>query len=49
MHKQEAGGRERGNWIKAVRRYKVSVIRQISIRNIMYNIINIINTSVCYI
>ena len=38
-----------GNWMKAVKRYKLPVIRKISTRNIMYHRINIINTAVCYI
>ena len=35
--------------MKAVKRYKLPVIRQISTRDIMYNIANIINTNVLYI
>ena len=38
-----------GKWMKAVKRYKLPVIRQISSRDVMYNMINIINTAVCYI
>ena len=37
-----------GNWMKAVKRYKLPVIRYISTRDIMYNMINIIKTAVCY-
>lgn len=36
----------RGNW-EVVKRYKVPVI--ISTRDVMYNMINILNTAVCYI
>ena len=39
----------RGNWMKAVKMYKLPVIRQISTRDIMCNMINIINTAICYI
>ena len=35
--------------MEVVERYKLLVIRQISIRDAMYNMINIINTTVCYI
>ena len=43
----EVGGG--GDWVKVVKRYKLPIIRQISIRDVMYNMINIINTAVCYI
>ena len=33
--------------MKAVKMYKVSATRSISTRDIMYNMINIINTAVC--
>lgn len=42
----EAEGRERGNRMKAVKMYQLSVIRQISTRNVMCNVINLINTAV---
>ena len=45
----EAVGSERKNWMKVVKRYKFSVIGKTSIRNVMYSMINIINTLVCYI
>ena len=35
--------------MKAVKRYKVLVIRYISTRDVLYNVINIINSAVCYI
>ena len=35
----EAGHGGRGNWMKVVKRHKLPVIRQISTRDIMYNII----------
>ena len=31
------------NWMKVLQRYKLLIIRQISARDVMYNIINIIN------
>ena len=34
--------------MKGVKRYRISVIGQISIRDIMYNMINMVNTVVCY-
>ena len=37
----------RGNWMKAVKMYKLSATRSIRTRDIMYNMINIINTAVC--
>ena len=33
-----------GHWIKAVKRYKLPVRRYVSSRDIMYNMISIINT-----
>ena len=35
--------------VKAVERYELPVIREISTSYISYNMINIINTAVCYI
>ena len=35
----------RGNWMKAVEKYEIPVI---STRDVMYNMINIMNTAVCY-
>ena len=35
--------------MKAVKRYKLLVIRKISSKNVMYNMINIIDTAVCHI
>ena len=35
--------------MKVVKRYKLPVIRQISTRDVMYNIMNITNAAVCYI
>ena len=40
---------ERGNWMKVVKRYKLPGIRQVSTRDVTYNMINIINTVVCEI
>ena len=45
MVTKDGGGEQRVNWMKAVKRYKLSVIRQISTRDVIYNI-NIINTAV---
>ena len=39
-------GRE--NWRKVVKRYKLSVIRQISTRDAMYNMVTIATTAVSY-
>jgi len=36
-------------WMKVVKMYKLPVIRCVSTRDEMYNLINIINTAVCYI
>ena len=38
-----------GNWMKALKGYKLPVIRSISMRDVMYNMINIINTALYYI
>ena len=35
--------------MKAVKRYKLLVIRKIRSKNVMYNMINIIDTAVCHI
>jgi len=35
--------------MKAVKRYKLLAIRKISSKNVMYNMINIIDTAVCHI
>ena len=35
--------------MKAVKKYKLPVIRYISTRVSMYNKINVINTAICYI
>lgn len=42
---------ERGNWMKANKRHRFLVIRFsiISTRDVMYNLINMINTIACYI
>ena len=45
----KGGGGVRGNLMKVVDRYKLPVKRQKSPRGVMYNVINIINTAVCYI
>lgn len=34
--------------MKGVKRYRISVIEQISIRDITYNMINMVNTVACY-
>ena len=39
---------ERGNWINAVKMYEFLVIRYISTRNVMYNMMNINNTAVMF-
>ena len=41
----EAEGRERRNWTKVVKKYKVSIIRYVSNRDVTYNRINIFNTA----
>ena len=38
----------RGNWMKAVKMYKLSATRSIRTRDIMYNMINITTTAICY-
>ena len=38
-----------GNWMKAVKRYKLPVVRLISTMDVIYNMINIINTTVSYL
>lgn len=44
------GGRgRRGNWMKAIQRHKLPVIRYISTRDVVYNVINAMNTAVRYI
>ena len=35
--------------MKGVKTYRIPVIRQISIRGAMYNMINMVNTVACYI
>ena len=37
-----------GKWLMVVKRYKLPVIRKISTRDVNYNMINIINTALCY-
>ena len=41
----------RGNWMKVDKKHRFPVIRfsVISTRDVMYNLINMINTVVCYI
>ena len=43
--------RERGkvNWMKAVKRYKLPVIRYLSTRHVIYNMKNIVSIVLCYI
>ena len=43
------GGVGKGNWRKVVQRYKLPVIREISPRDVMYNMMTIVNTAVWYI
>ena len=43
------GGGRKGDWIKVVKKYKLPGIGSISTRDAMYNMINIIDTAVCYI
>ena len=45
----EVGSRGRENRMKVVKRYKLPVIREISTRDVTYNMINIINIAACYI
>ena len=42
-------GQGRENWMKAVKRYKPIVTRYVSIKDVMYDMPNIINPAVCYI
>ena len=35
--------------MKVVKRYKLLVIRQVSTKDVMYSMIDTINTAVCYI
>ena len=42
-------GAERRNCRKAIKRYKLPVKREISTRGMMYNMIRVINTAMCYI
>lgn len=44
-----SGGGRKLNWMKVVKRYKLPFIREISIRYIMYNTLNIINITLCSI
>ena len=39
----------RGDLMNVVKRYKLSVIRLVSTRNVMYNIIKIANSVICYV
>lgn len=39
----------RGYWMKMVKWYKLTIVRQISTGNIMYNKITTINTAIKYI
>ena len=39
---------EMGNWMKGVKMHKVPILRWISTRDIMYNLINIIHTAIGY-
>ena len=45
----EAGGEGGGNQMEVVKSCKLPVIRQISTREVMYKMTNIINTAVHYI
>ena len=42
-------GERKGNWMKAVKRHKLPVIRKVNTRDVMHNMINMIHTAVCYI
>ena len=44
----DAGFGKRGNWMKVVKRYKFLAIRYLSTGDVTYNMINIINTVICY-
>lgn len=37
---------EQGNWTKVVKRYKLSILRQISIRNVTLNVVTMVTTAV---
>ena len=37
-----------GDWRKIVKRYKLTVIRYISTRDVMYNMMTVVNTAVRY-
>ena len=45
----EVGGGGRGSLMRVVKRHKLPVTRYISTRDVMYNMINIMNTAVCCI
>ena len=40
------GGGVGGSWRKVVKRYKLPVTRQVSIRDVMCNIVTVVNTTV---
>ena len=40
----EAGDWGRGNWMRAIKRYNLLVIRKVSTRDVTYNMIAIMNT-----
>ena len=41
----QAGDWGRGNWMKAIKRYNLVVIRKVSTRDVTYNMITIMNTA----
>ena len=41
----EAGDWGRGNWMKAIKRYNLVVIRKVSTGDVTYNMITIMNTA----
>lgn len=43
VYQKQRGGRR--NWTKVVKKYKVSIIRYISNRDVTYNRINVFNTA----
>ena len=45
----KSGDEGMGNWMKMVKRYKLPVTGNISTRDVIYNLINIIHTAACYI
>ena len=45
----KGGGKWEGELDKGSQKYKFPVIRQINIRDVMYSMINTVNTAVCYI